>query len=73
MSEKTVDFTIEGMCKDNATELAIWIELELFNTIRNDADADNINWLKFWIGVIDKLNAIDWSNDESRRISEVSK
>lgn len=61
---KTIDFTIEGLCKDTATDLAIWIELSLFNTIRNDEDCDNINWLKFWIGVIEKLNNIDWSNDE---------
>ena len=64
MSEKTIDFTIKGMCKENARELAIWIELALFDTIRNDADADNINWLKFWIGVIEKLNNIDWSDNE---------
>lgn len=62
MNEKTIDFTIKGLCKDTAIDLAIWIKLELFNTIRNDTDVDNINWLKFWIGVIDDLNAIDWSD-----------
>ena len=64
MSEKTVDFTIKNIGKENARDLAIWIELALFDTIRNDEDADNINWLKFWIGVIDEINAIDWSNND---------
>lgn len=69
MESKTVDFTIKNISKENARTLALWIEMSLFDTIRNDDEVDNINWVKFWVNVIDELESIDWSGDESENIN----
>ena len=41
--------------KDRAYELSEWIELGLFNSIRNNSEIDSIYWVQNWLNVIKEL------------------
>lgn len=38
--------------KDKLKELAIWVEISLLETLRNDDDVDNLEWVRYWIDFI---------------------
>lgn len=54
--EKEMTFAL-NLTKEQAFDLAFWIENGLFDTIRNDPDCDNIQWIHKWIHEIEKLEA----------------
>lgn len=43
------------LTKEQARELAAWIEISLFTEIRNDHEIDSLSWVEEWIKVIRKL------------------
>lgn len=43
------------LTKTEASSVAEFIEINLIDTIRNDVDIDNINWLRNMISAYDKL------------------
>lgn len=46
--------TIE-LTDEQAEDLAIWIEMGVFETIRSDQNINNLDWVENWIRIIKKL------------------
>lgn len=45
-----------SLTKEDAFSLALWIEMGLFDEIRNNVDVDNIDWVHNWIHIISALD-----------------
>lgn len=56
MEEKEKEFTL-SLTREQAFDLSLWIEIGLFDTIRNDSECDNIQWIHRWIHEIERLEA----------------
>lgn len=54
MEDKEKTFAL-NLTKEQAFDLLLWIELGLFDTIRNDSECDNIQWIHKWIHEIERL------------------
>lgn len=56
MEEKEKEFTL-SLTREQTFDLSLWIEIGLFDAIRNDSECDNIQWIHKWIREIERLEA----------------